>query len=131
MLFVLIACAGEEVEEPVAAPTLEWLTPAEGATVAAGSVACSLVVDEFTLEAPAKHNDGAPIGYLSIAVDGVEVLTTGDTAFDLTLEAGAHTLDAALFFADGDAAYANATELCEEGAAGCEPVAASVSVTVE
>ena len=130
-LFALIACSGEEVEEPVTAPTVQWLSPADGATIAAGTTAASVVVDDFTLESPAKHNEGAPIGYLAISIDGTEVLTTGETTFDLTMDPGAYTLEAALYFVDGDEVTALDGSLCEEDAEGCAPVAASVSITVE
>jgi len=116
---LFLACTGhpDDTGELAEAPSLSWLTPADGDTVAAGEVACSVVVDDFTLEDPAKHNEGAPIGYISVSVDGAEVLTTGSTNFTLTLTAGAHDLSAALFYADGDEIE--------------PPVAATVAVSVE
>lgn len=138
MLFTLalLACTSssdDSGKEAVAPPTLSWLSPAEGDTVAAGDVSCSTVVDAFSLQDPAKHNDGAPIGYIQVSVDGTEVLTTGSTTFTLTLAAGAHTLAAALFYDDGDAVSANSERLCEEDDADttCAPVAASISVTAQ
>lgn len=115
------------------APTVSWLSPADGDTVAAGDVACSVLIEGFTLHDPAKHNDGAPIGYISVSADGAEVLATGETTFTLPLAAGAHTLTASLFYSDGDEVLASADHLCgeDDADAACVPVAASISVTAE
>lgn len=118
VLSLLLACSGAHDDTGAEeAPTIEFLSPTDGATVPAGDVAVSVVVDDFTLESPAKHNEGAPEGYLSVTVDGAEVLTTAETQFTVTLAAGAHTIGAELRFVDGDA---------------LEPaVSAEVSVTAE
>ena len=136
MLFALtlLACTttdSGEKEEELAAPTIAWLDPADGASVTAGDVSASVVVENFSLEEPAKHNDGTPIGYISVMVDDVEVLTTGSTTFTLTLAAGAHTLAAQLYFSDGDEVSASSTALCDEDGdqTGCAPVLATASVT--
>ncbi len=119
LLPLLWACSGEAVDDTAGeAPTIDFLQPTDGATVAAGDVSVSLVVDDFTLQDPAKHNEGAPEGYVAVSVDGAEVLTTGDTQFTLTLdEVGAHTLTAELRYTDGDALE--------------PPAVAEISVTVE
>lgn len=127
------ADTADTAEEAVASPTLAWLSPSEGDTFAAGDVACSMVIDAFTLQDPAKHGEGEPVGYIAVSVDAAEVLQTGATTFTLPLEAGAHTLAAALFYADGDEVSATADRLCEEDDTDttCAPVAASIAVTVE
>jgi hypothetical protein len=135
-LLLGFACAGSDedtAEEAVAAPTVEWLVPGDGDAVTAGEVACSTVINDFTLEDHAKHSEGAPTGYLSVSVDGAEVLTSGVTNFTITLAAGAHDLTATLHYADGDEVLATDAELCDEEAAdrACVPVEASVGVTAE
>ena len=136
LALALLACtvkSDDTGEETVAPPTISWLSPTDGDTVAAGDVSCSTVIGAFTLQDPAKHNDGAPIGYVSVSVDDVEILTTGDTTFTLTLDAGAHDLMAALFYDDGDEVSANTDRLCDEddADASCAPVMAMISVTAE
>lgn len=138
ILALLFACttaatdSADSAEETVAPPLVDWLSPAEGDTVASGTdLPCSIVVDAFTLQDPAKHNEGAPIGHVRVSVDGTEALQTGGTTFTLNLTPGAHTLEAALFFADGDEVSANADRLCDEDDSDttCAPVSASISVT--
>lgn len=107
MLYTLLlaACSGTTGDTAdTEAPTIEILSPAEGDTFTAGAdIAVSVVVDGFTLEAPSKHNDGAPEGYLSVTVDGTEVLTTADIGFTVNIaDAGAHTIGVELLYADGD-----------------------------
>lgn len=134
LTLLLLACTTTDSgEKELAAPTIAWLDPADGASVTAGDVAASLVVENFSLEDPAKHNDGTPIGYISVAVDEVEVLTTGSTTFTLSLTAGMHMLHAQLYFSDGDEVTANAESLCDEDGdqTGCEIVMAMASVTAD
>lgn len=136
LLLVLLACADKGHDsgtEEAEAPHLEWLSPADGDTVAAGDVAGSIVVERFTLEDPAKHSEGGAGGYLSIAVDGAEMLQSGSTTFTIPLQAGAVALSATLFYADGDEILATADALCgeDEEDAACQPVTATVNVTVE
>ena len=102
-MWLLLACSNTLEDTAAEAVTLAFLSPTDGETVTAGEVAVSVVVDGFTLEDPAKHSEGAPEGYLAVTVDGAEVLTTGETQFNVTLDAGEHTLGGALFYADGDA----------------------------
>ena len=129
MLIYLVACTGKE--ETVEAPTLEWLAPADGATLAAGDTNASIVVDGMVLTDPAKHAEaGTPEGYVVVSVDGAEVLTTAEVVFTLTLDAGEHDLNAALFYTDGDAITADTAGLCEEDA-GCAAVESTISVTAE
>ena len=129
LLVLLLACAGEEKEEPAAAPTVEWLVPQEGATVSAGDLSTALIVENLTLEEPLLHNEGEPIGYLSISLDGALVLETGDTNPVITVLAGEHLLSAALYYTDGDEVRANADGLCEEDDETCDPVIAEVGFT--
>jgi len=135
LLSLLAACAGptDTAEESIAAPTVEWLVPSDGDSVTAGDVPCSVVVSGFTLVDLAKHSEGAPEGYLSVSVDGAEVLATASTNFTLPVEAGAHDLVAQLFYEDGDAVLATDAELCDEDSedASCAPVAATIALTAE
>jgi hypothetical protein len=116
-LLFLLACATEGEETAGEAVTLSFLAPTDGEAVVAGDVAVSVVVDGFTLQDPAKHNEGAPEGYLSVTVDGAEVLTTGETQFSVNLSVGEHVLGGELFYADGDALE--------------PPVSAEITVTAE
>lgn len=131
LFLVLAACAGEEKEASEPAPTVEWLVPADGGTTTAGDVSCSLIVENFALVSPALHNEGEPIGYLEISLDGVVALETEETTPTLSIEAGEHTLAAALIYADGDEVLASGDLLCEEEGEGCEPVVAEISFTAE
>lgn len=128
MILFALACTGAS-EEELAAPTVEWIEPADGDTVTAGDVSCSVVVNDFELvDIVATHNEGTPTGYVEVSVDGVVAVDSAETTFTLTLDAGAHALDAQLFYDDGDAVTAS-DRLCDEEEAGCEPVVASISVT--
>lgn len=132
LVLTLLACTGKEDDSgaAVAAPTVTWLSPTDGATVTAGLVSCSIVIDGFALQDPAKHNDGAPAGYIAISVDDAVVLSTGDTTFDLTVGTGPHTLTAQLYYADGDEVSATTTRLCDEEDTdtACAPVVASIAI---
>jgi hypothetical protein len=124
LLALLFACTGADPDTAdtdlaVDPPSMSFLSPTDGATVPAGDIAVAVVVNAFTLEDPAKHNDGAPEGYLSVSVDGAAVLTTKETNFTLTItDAGAHTIGAELLYADGDALEP-------------DPVSAEIGITVE
>ena len=56
-LLTLFACSGDE--EATASPTVEWLTPADGDTVTAGDVACSLVIGFFSRGSSAFRRQAA------------------------------------------------------------------------
>ncbi|MDP2314202.1 MAG: hypothetical protein Q8P41_14965 [Pseudomonadota bacterium] len=103
LLALLLACSGAKDDTGEAASSITFLSPAAGATVPAGDVSVSVVVENFVLVSPAKHNEGEAEGYIAVSVDGAEVLQTGDTQFTVTLAAGAHTLGAELYYTDGDA----------------------------
>lgn len=128
-LWALLACAPDPEAVP-AAPTVLWLSPADGETLQAGEAAGSVIVEAFTMQPPTKHNVGQPIGYLRITVDGAEALRTGETTFTLSLGPGPHTLGAALAYADDDVVYANADGLCDTADPACAPVEARIDVTV-
>ena len=103
----LFACAEEDV---AAAPSVAFLAPLEGAVVAADtSVAVSLLVEDFVLASPAKHNEGTPEGYVLLRVDGVDAETLASTQTEVLLATGPHTLTAELFYLDGDALEPRAT----------------------
>lgn len=104
-LMLLVACtAGKDDSAAPDPATLTLLTPSEGDVVAAGAVSVAVVVEDFLLVDPAKHNDGSPEGYLQVRLDGADVLTTGATTFTVEdVAAGAHTLEVELYYADGDA----------------------------
>lgn len=122
-LVFLLACTKEE--EVTYNPTVSFLSPAEDASVAAGDVSVSIVVDDFVLTGPADearvayppsvplwllvntaeaHNEeGMPAGYAELALDGVVVAQLSETQDTLpAVAAGEHDLTATLFFADGD-----------------------------
>jgi hypothetical protein len=126
LLPFLLACTGSADDTAEAeTPTISFLAPEDGATVPAGDIDVSLVVDDFTLEDPAKHNEGQPEGYVELSwTDGTtsDEEQTADTNTVISITSpGAWTLTASLYFADGD-------EVTEEFA-DFEP--ASVSITVE
>ena len=103
---LLSACTGtvDDTADAAAAPTLSILSPADGEVVTAGDVAVSVIVENFALEAPAKHNEGEAEGYIRVTVDGAEALTTAETQFTVTLNpTPEHTIGAELLVADGDA----------------------------
>ena len=132
LLFLgLLACSGGDDTAAAEAPTVSWLEPADAGSVTAGTVACSLVVEHFTLEDPAMHSEGGAEGYVAVSVDGTVVTETSQTTFDVELAAGAHTLDAQLFYVDGDEVRVADGALCEEDGEGCEPALASITVTAE
>lgn len=124
LLALLCACSDKAEEE--AAPTLSFLTPEDGGTVAAGDVTVTLIVENFTLEEPASamfrapgaafapwllpgsdaaaHNEGVAEGYCALSLDGTPVATLYTTQHELAaVGAGEHTLSAELFYSDGDA----------------------------
>ncbi len=116
---LLIGCTKDEVAET---PILEISSPAQGATVAAGDVDFSVVVEHFELVTPEvarvvpfdptawlpiasayAHGDGASQGWLSVSLDGSEVMTLGETQGTLSaVAAGAHELSIELTHEDGD-----------------------------
>lgn len=121
LILLMAACAGKEEEAPT--PTVSFLSPEDGATVAAGAVDVTLIVENMTLEEPVEtaragdallwlipgrpayaHNEGETEGYAELSLDGVVVAQLGSTQGQLTdVAAGSHTLVAELFYADGDA----------------------------
>jgi hypothetical protein len=101
LLFV-IGCGGEASE--VTTASITFVDPVDGDSVEVGAQSVSVLVEGFTLESAAKHNEGEPAGYLAITLDGEEVLQTASTVFEVTFtEPGSVTLGAELFYADGDA----------------------------
>lgn len=129
MLFALLTLACAPAADAVAPPTVTWLAPADGDAVTAGEVAASVIVDAFSLEDPARHNAGTPIGYLRVCVDGAEALTTGATAFTLSLTPGEHVLSASLYYADGDAVKTTPEALCGDADTGCAAAEARIAIT--
>lgn len=136
LVLTLLACTGNTDDSGATtsdAPAVSWLSPSNGATVTAGDVPCSTVVENFVLTSPAKHNEGEPEGYISVSVDDSEVTTSSSTNFTITLAAGDHSLMAALYYADGDEVIADSHGVCEEGStdSGCMPVMGMIDVTAE
>lgn len=120
---LLLACTGLG-EADAETPTVAFLSPDDGATVPAGEVEVSVVIENFLIDDPSKHSDGGADGWMTISVtqgDATEEIQTRSTRLDVTLVAGAATLGANLHFADGD-------EVGDEFA-DFEP--ASIEVTVE
>ncbi len=116
------ACGGDEPEPTP--PTVAILAPGDGESVAAGDVALSIVVTDFDLVEPGTaarrapgfdptawlpiagawaHGDEAAKGWVSVQLDGAEVLQLGDTQGTLTgVTAGAHELVPTLIHEDGE-----------------------------
>lgn len=119
LLHLLTACTDAPDTATDADPTIAFLLPAAGATVSAGSVDFSVVVENFTLVDLAKHSEGeTPEGYIALSVAGAEALQTGATAFSLLLDtAGVVEVTAELMYTDGDPLD--------------EPASAVVALTVE
>jgi len=127
VLVLMAACSGPE-EVPEFHPTLEFIAPTDGGSVAAGDVQVSIVVEEFVLAAPeaearatdrpaalpmlllleqtaAAHNEeGEPTGYVQLSLDDAAVGQMDTTQFTLVgVTAGSHVLKGELLFVDGDA----------------------------
>lgn len=122
---LMIGCADKGDDSATPTPTLSFLAPADGATVTAGTVDVTIIVDNMTLEDPSAeearavddallwlipgrsawaHNEGAAEGYAEISLDGAVVAEMYTTQAQLTdVAAGEHTLTGALFYTDGDA----------------------------
>ncbi len=103
LLVLLLACSDKANESAIDVPTLVFLQPEAGASVTGPDVAFTVVVEDFTLVEPSKHNEGVAEGFIRVSADGTAVLDTGSTQFDLTLAAGGHTIAVELFYTDGDA----------------------------
>jgi hypothetical protein len=107
LLALLVACtsSGDDSVTPET-PTISFLQPTDGATVAVGKLALSIVVEHFALHDPSKHNEGEPEGYVEVAwTDGnaADSMTTASTTPTIELPtAGSWTISAELYFADGD-----------------------------
>lgn len=127
LLAALIACTGSDSGDSATAatPTVEFVSPADDATVPVGDVALSIAVENFLLTDPAKHNEGEPEGYLQVdwtdgtTPDSVQTASTTPTISIAT--AGSWTLTADLFFADGDGMDESFDDF----------VPASITITVE
>ena len=98
-LLTVLACADPESTQ---APTLAFLAPTDGEVVPAGTVAVSLLVEDFRLVTPV-HSEGAPEGYVQLRVDGADLLRTGATQAEVDLAPGEHVVEAELRYEDGDA----------------------------
>ena len=121
-----VACTDKSADDSAApAPTLSFLAPADGATVAAGTVDVTIIVENMTLEEPGAdearatggpllwllpggearaHNEGTTEGYAELSLDGSVVEDMYSTQTQLAdVAAGAHTLGCELYYADGDA----------------------------
>ncbi len=103
---LFLACSGSSKESEEEAPpaSIQFLVPLEGEQVNAGDASFAVVVENFSLVDPAKHNEGAATGYIQIRLDGADVLQSGSTNFTVTVgSAGAHSIEAELYYEDGDA----------------------------
>jgi hypothetical protein len=102
LLTLALACSEPSADSGESA-SVTFVDPLDGDTVAVGALQASVIVEGFLLEDPAKHNDGAPEGYLSVSLNDAEVLQTSSTVFEVQLDAaGSVTLGAELRYADGD-----------------------------
>lgn len=125
LALTLLACddKSEDTGEHAETPTLSFVAPEDGGTVPAGDVQVSVTVEHFAFEAPTAtarfdptlllpvasawahgEEDGQAAGYIVLTLDGADVADLTSTQHTLTgVAAGPHTLDAGLFYADGDA----------------------------
>jgi hypothetical protein len=114
----LVGCS--EKEETYT-PALSFLQPKDGATVPAGDLAVSIVVEDFELVPPeglAHDEQGIPAGYCSLTLDEQAVADVSSPRGTVSgLTAGPHVLVGELRYADGDALQ--------------PPVAVAVSFTAE
>jgi len=122
----LLACTGSSDDSAVTpTPTVAFVSPHDGDTVAAGDVPLSITVTDFLLTDPAKHNEGEPEGYLQVDwTDGTtpDSVQTASTTPTITIAtAGSWTLTADLFFEDGDGMDESFDDF----------VPASITITVE
>jgi hypothetical protein len=103
LLTLALACS-EAADDSGGSASVTFVDPLDGDSVPVGTLQASVIVEGFLLQDPSKHNEGAPEGYLSISVDGTEVLQTSSTVFEVQLDAvGSATLGAELRYTDGDA----------------------------
>jgi len=119
-LLLLTACSEKE-EESIETPTLAILSPADGATLEAGDVPVTLVVEHLILgesDTATTHNrwrfpslistawahfgEDTPTGFVTLSLDGLRIAELEGT--NTTLEEvspGEHQLTAELFLDDG------------------------------
>jgi len=136
---LLAGCSGGEGEETVEYhPSLEFLDPQDQASVVAGDLQVSVVVEDFELTGPAAgaavapsvpvlwlapavafahDGEGLPSGYVELRLDGAVVATMDSTQATIQVAVGTHTLEGELRYADGDALE--------------EPVVATISISAE
>lgn len=102
---LLLACHGDKhSEEEEASATVQFLVPLAGEEVPVGDASFAVVVENFSLVDPAKHNEGTASGYIQVRLDGSDVLQSSTTNFTVTVgAAGDHTVEAELYYEDGDA----------------------------
>ncbi|MBM4367148.1 MAG: hypothetical protein FJ102_13115 [Deltaproteobacteria bacterium] len=105
MLLLLLACdpATDTADSADIDPTIEILSPSGDEPVAAGDVAFSVIVENFSLVDPKHSEEGETAsGYIGVSVDGDEVDRVALTQFSVALAAGEHKVAVELFYDDGD-----------------------------
>lgn len=103
LLFLACTSGSKDSEAELPAATIQFLVPLEGEQVDIGDASFAVLVENFSLVAPAKHTDGAASGYLQVRLDGSDVLQTASTNFTVTTgSAGAHNVEVELYYEDGD-----------------------------
>ena len=104
LLFLACTSGSKDSEAEGPAASIQFLVPLEGEQVDVGDAAFAAVVENFSLVDPAKHNEGTATGYIQVRLDGADVLQTGSTNFTVSIgSAGDHTVEAELYYEDGDA----------------------------
>jgi hypothetical protein len=106
LLLLLLACDGGDDSVALETPTISFLSPVDGGSVAVGDLQLSIVIEHFALQDPAKHNAGEPEGFVRVAwTDGSvsESRDAGSTTPTIEIpSSGNWTITAALHYADGD-----------------------------
>lgn len=125
LLALAAGCANDKAADTSSsAPTVSFLSPAEGEELSDSAAQVSLLIENFTLTAPAASAAGpqwpllllpggvarahseegvTPEGYCTLSLDGTPVVDLSETQHTLNgLAGGEHTLGAQLYYADGD-----------------------------
>lgn len=109
VLSLLTACTAGGAD--TGAASIEIVHPSADDSIAVGPFSVTVLVENFSLQAPATTGKVAPAGYISASLNGTEVLTTAETTFSVSTDTmGTYTLAVELRTADGGALTPPATD---------------------